>query len=151
MGRCRRISANGCSNATCGVSIDGTRSTGRGGTAIALFATDRATSREKSADVRRDAGGKSPTINLVGASTPSIWETTTVYTFSPDDYKEMSGIWGNGEMALPGDPKGEARSRRWFARRRKNSSTHRHSSAFTPDYAPEEMMEIATKLYKESR
>src|SRR3954453_19903011 len=30
-----------------------------------------------------------------------------LYTFSPKDYVEMAGVWGNGEMALPGDPKGE--------------------------------------------
>ena len=30
-----------------------------------------------------------------------------LYTFSPADYAEMAGIWGNGELALPGDPPGE--------------------------------------------
>jgi hypothetical protein len=30
-----------------------------------------------------------------------------LYAFSPNDYKEMSGIWGNGEVALPLDPPGE--------------------------------------------
>ena len=30
-----------------------------------------------------------------------------LYRFSPHDYKEAGSIWGNGEMALPGDPPGE--------------------------------------------
>jgi Mn-containing catalase len=30
-----------------------------------------------------------------------------LYTFSPADYREIAGVWGNGEMALPGDPPGE--------------------------------------------
>ena len=30
-----------------------------------------------------------------------------LYRFSADNYAEMAGIWGNGEMALPGDPPGE--------------------------------------------
>jgi Mn-containing catalase len=35
-----------------------------------------------------------------------------LYTFSLDDYKEMSGIWGNGEVALPDDPPGTMHPRR---------------------------------------
>ncbi len=35
-----------------------------------------------------------------------------LYTFSPSDYKEAAGIWGNGEMALLGDPPGELELRR---------------------------------------
>ena len=27
-----------------------------------------------------------------------------LYTWSPEDYKEISGIWSNDEVALPGDP-----------------------------------------------
>ena len=30
-----------------------------------------------------------------------------LYTWSPKDYKEIAGIWGNGEQALPCDPPGE--------------------------------------------
>lgn len=29
-----------------------------------------------------------------------------LYRFSPNDYAEISAIWGNGEQALPGDPPG---------------------------------------------
>ena len=32
-----------------------------------------------------------------------------LYTFSPKDYDEMAGVWGNGEMALPGDPRASSR------------------------------------------
>src|SRR3712207_5124055 len=35
-----------------------------------------------------------------------------LYTFSPDDYEEIAGAWGNGEQALSGDPRGA--SCRWW-------------------------------------
>lgn len=74
-----------------------------------------------------------------------------LYTFSPDDYKEMAGIWGNGEMALPGDPPGELEVVDGMPEGGKIHQLTGVPSAFTPDYAPEEMFEIATKLYKASR
>lgn len=74
-----------------------------------------------------------------------------LYTFSPDDYTEMSGIWGNGEMALPGDPPGELEVIDGMPEGGKIHQLTGVPSAFTPDYAPEEMFEIATKLYKASR
>ncbi len=74
-----------------------------------------------------------------------------LYTFSPDDYKVMSGIWGNGEMALPDDPPGELVVVEGMPDGGKIHQLSGVPSAFTPDYAPEEMMEIATKLYKASR
>jgi Mn-containing catalase len=74
-----------------------------------------------------------------------------LYTFSPDDYKEMSGIWGNGEVALPDDPKGELTVVEGHPEGGKIHQLVGVPSAFTPDYAPEEMFEIATKLYKKSR
>ncbi|MBE7186627.1 MAG: manganese catalase family protein [Methylobacterium mesophilicum] len=74
-----------------------------------------------------------------------------LYTFSPDDYKEMSGIWGNGEMALPGDPPGELEVVDGHPEGGKIHQLTGVPSAFTPDYAPEEMFEIAEKLYKASR
>ncbi len=74
-----------------------------------------------------------------------------LYRFSPDDYKEMSGIWGNGEMALPGDPPGELEVVDGHPDGGKIHQLTGVPSAFTPDYAPEEMFEIATKLYKKSR
>lgn len=74
-----------------------------------------------------------------------------LYTFSPDDYKEMAGLWGNGEMALPGDPPGELEVVDGMPEGGKIHQLTGVPSAFTPDYAPEEMFEIATKLYKASR
>ena len=74
-----------------------------------------------------------------------------LYTFSPGDYKAMSGIWGNGEMALPGDPPGELEVVEGMPEGGKIHQLTGVPSAFTPDYAPEEMFEIAEKLYKKSR
>ena len=74
-----------------------------------------------------------------------------LYTFSPNDYKAMSGIWGGGEMALPGDPQGELEVVDGMPEGGKIHQLTGVPSAFTPDYAPEEMFEIATKLYKASR
>ena len=74
-----------------------------------------------------------------------------LYTWSPNDYKEMSGIWGNGEQALPGDPPGELEVVDGMPEGGKIHDLTGHANAFAPDYAPEEMFEIATKLYKASR
>jgi Mn-containing catalase len=74
-----------------------------------------------------------------------------LYTFSADDYKEMAGIWGNGEMALPGDPQGELTVVEGMPEGGKIHQLTGVPSAFTPDYAPEEMFEIATKLTKAAR
>lgn len=74
-----------------------------------------------------------------------------LYTFSPGDYKAMSGIWGNGEMALPGDPQGKLEVVEGMPEGGKIHQLTGVPSAFTPDYAPEEMFEIAEKLYKKSR
>jgi Mn-containing catalase len=74
-----------------------------------------------------------------------------LYTFSPADYKEMAGIWGNGETALPTDPPGELEVVDGMPQGGKIHDLTGVASAFTPDYAPEEMFEVATKLYKMSR
>ena len=74
-----------------------------------------------------------------------------LYRFSPDDYREMSGIWGNGEVALPGDPPGELEVVDGHPTGGKIHDLMGQASAFTPDYAPEEMFEVASKLYKMSR
>ncbi|MBZ9674592.1 manganese catalase family protein [Mesorhizobium sp. ES1-1] len=74
-----------------------------------------------------------------------------LYTFSPEDYKDIVGIWGQGEMALPGDPPGELEVVEGMPEGGKIHQLTGVPSAFTPDYAPEEMMEIAAKLYKASR
>ena len=74
-----------------------------------------------------------------------------LYRFSPDDYKEAAGIWGAGEKALPGDPPGELEFVDGHPEGGKIHDLMGDSRAFSPDYAPEEMFEIATKLYKKSR
>ena len=74
-----------------------------------------------------------------------------LYTFSTGDYKEIAGIWENGEVALPGDPPGELEVVEGMPDGGKIHQLTGVPSAFTPDYAPEEMFEIAEKLYKASR
>ncbi len=74
-----------------------------------------------------------------------------LYRFSTDDYSEMKGIWGNGEMALPGDPPGMLEVVDGYPEGGKISDMAGTYSAFSPDYAPEEMFEIASKLYTASR
>jgi hypothetical protein len=63
----------------------------------------------------------------------------------------MKGIWGGGEMALPDDPPGELEVIEGMPDGGKIQQLAGVPSAFTPDYAPEEMMEIARKLTKASR
>jgi Mn-containing catalase len=72
-----------------------------------------------------------------------------LYTFSPSDYKEISGVWEG--VALPGDPEGELEVVEGMPDGGKIHQLTGIPSAFTPDYAPEEMFEIAQKLYKKSR
>lgn len=74
-----------------------------------------------------------------------------LYTFSPDDYQEMAGIWGNGEVALQDDPPGELEVVEGMPDGGKIHDLVGVPSAFSPDYAPEEMYEIAAKLYQKSR
>jgi len=74
-----------------------------------------------------------------------------LYTWSPKDYAEIAGIWGNGETALPGDPPGELEVVDGIPEGGKIHDLTGAPSAFTPDYAPEEMFEIASKLYQKSR
>ncbi len=74
-----------------------------------------------------------------------------LYTWSPSDYKHMAGIWGSGETALPGDPPGELHVVEGLPEGGKIHDLTGHASAFAPDYAPEEMFEVATSLYKKSR
>ena len=73
-----------------------------------------------------------------------------LYRFSVDDYKEMAGIW-QGEKALPDDPPGTLEVVDGPPDGGKIPELEGTPSSFTPDYAPEEMFEIAKKLYKRSR
>ena len=63
----------------------------------------------------------------------------------PDDYQEMAGIWAEGS-ALPADPPGELEVVDGPPDGGKIPELEGSPSAFTPDYAPEEMFEIAKKL-----
>ena len=74
-----------------------------------------------------------------------------LYTFSPDDYAEAAGVWSNDEVALPGDPPGNLEVVDGYPEGGKIPNLDGNYGAFAPDYAPEEIFEIATKLYKKSR
>ena len=74
-----------------------------------------------------------------------------LYSFSPEDYGEVAGIWANGEVALPGDPKGELEFVDGAPEGGRIHELMGDARAFSPEYAPEEMFEIATKLYNKSR
>ena len=74
-----------------------------------------------------------------------------LYRFSPDDYEEAAGIWSNDEVALPGDPPGNLEVIDGLPEGGKMPELAGNYGAFSPDYAPEEMFEIASKLYKKSR
>ncbi|MBR0644487.1 manganese catalase family protein [Plastoroseomonas hellenica] len=74
-----------------------------------------------------------------------------LYRFSPNDYAEMASIWGQGEQALPGDPPGELELVDGMPTGGKIHQLTGVPSAFSPNYAPEEMFEIAQKLYAKSR
>lgn len=72
-----------------------------------------------------------------------------LYTFSPDDYSSIRGIWGGeGETALPSDPPGDLEVIEGMPDGGKIHDLTGMPSAFTPDYAPEEMFEIAERLTK---
>ena len=60
----------------------------------------------------------------------------------------MAGIWGGGEMALPGDPPGELEVVDGMPDPGKIPDLAGAAGAFTPEYEPEEIFEIASKLYK---
>ena len=74
-----------------------------------------------------------------------------LYTFSPSDYSEIAGIWGNGETALPDDPPGELEVVEGMPDGGKIHELEGVPCAFTTDYAPEEMYEIAAKLTRAAR
>ena len=74
-----------------------------------------------------------------------------LYRFSPHDYAEAGAIWGGGEQALPGDPPGALEVVDGHPEGGKIPELAGNYGAFAPDYAPEEIFEIATKLHKKSR
>lgn len=74
-----------------------------------------------------------------------------LYRFSPDDYKEAAGVWSNDEVALPGDPPGNLEVIDGLPEGGKIPELDGNYGAFAPNYAPEEIFEIASKLYKKGR
>jgi len=74
-----------------------------------------------------------------------------LYRFSPDDYKEAAGVWSNDEVALPGDPPGNLEVVDGLPEGGKIPELDGNYGAFAPNYAPEEIFEIASKLYKKGR
>ena len=74
-----------------------------------------------------------------------------LYRFGSPDYAEAAGIWSNNEVALPGDPPGNLEIVEGPPEGGKMAELLGNYGAFAPDYAPEEMFEVASKLYKKSR
>jgi Mn-containing catalase len=74
-----------------------------------------------------------------------------LYRFGSPDYAEVAGIWSNDEVALPGDPPGALEVVDGPPDGGQMADLLGNYGAFAPDYAPEEMFEIAKKLYKKSR
>jgi Mn-containing catalase len=74
-----------------------------------------------------------------------------LYRFGSPDYAEAAGVWSNDEVALPGDPPGNLEVVEGAPEGGKMAELLGNYGAFAPDYAPEEMFEIANKLYKRSR
>lgn len=74
-----------------------------------------------------------------------------LYTWSEQDYREIAGIWSNDEVALPGDPPGPLEVVEGLPEGGKIHELEGEPCVFSPDYAPEEMYEIAAKLYQASR
>ena len=74
-----------------------------------------------------------------------------LYRFGSEDYAEAAGIWGKGEVPLQGDPPGELEVVEGSPEGGKMPELLGNYPAFAPDYAPEEIFEVATKMYKKSR
>ena len=73
-----------------------------------------------------------------------------LYTFS-QDYPEAAGVWSNDEVALPGDPPGNLEVVDGAPEGGKIPELDGNYGAFAPNYKPEEIFEIASKLYKKGR
>jgi Mn-containing catalase len=84
-----------------------------------------------------------PVPNVPGDKVPEARRFTQegaqrrLYRFSPNDYAEISAIWGNGEQALPGDPPGKLEVVDGHPDGGKIPELAGISAAFTPDYQPE--------------
>jgi Mn-containing catalase len=74
-----------------------------------------------------------------------------LYRFGSPDYAEAAGVWSNEDVALPDDPPGNLEVVDGPPEGGKMAELLGNYGAFAPDYAPEEMFEVATRLYKMSR
>jgi Mn-containing catalase len=74
-----------------------------------------------------------------------------LYRFGSPDYAEAAGVWSSDEEALPGDPPGPLEVVDGPPNGGQMADLLGNYGAFAPDYAPEEMFEIADKLYRKSR
>ena len=98
-----------------------------------------------------------PTPNIPLGKIPECQKYLDEGSHSPPLHLQPEGLsvdqrsLGAGEMALPGDPPGELEVVDGAPDGGKIHQLSGVPSAFTPDYAPEEMFEIAAKLYKASR
>jgi Mn-containing catalase len=72
-----------------------------------------------------------------------------LYRFSPKDYAEAAGVW-NGE-ALPGTPPGPLEVVDGPPEGGRIPDLAGSSGAFTPEYEPEEIFEIAQRLYTQAK
>ena len=84
-------------------------------------------------------------------SARSIWSrarTGASTRSAPRTIRSWPDLGGDGEAALPDDPPGELEVVEGALDGGKIHNLTGVPSAFTPDYAPEEMFEIASKLYK---
>ncbi len=74
-----------------------------------------------------------------------------LYRFGSPDYAEAAGVWSNDEVALPGDPPGHLEVVDGAPNGGQMAELLGNYGAFAPDYAPQEIFEIASKLYQKSR
>ncbi|HLS58416.1 MAG TPA: manganese catalase family protein [Paracoccaceae bacterium] len=74
-----------------------------------------------------------------------------LYRFGSPDYGAAAGIWSNDEVALPSDPPGNLEVVDGPPDGGAMPELVGNYGAFAPDYAPEEMFEIAERLYTKSR
>ena len=74
-----------------------------------------------------------------------------LYRFGSPDYAEAAGVWSNDDVALPDDPPGTLEIVDGPPEGGKMPDLAGNYGAFAPDYAPEEMFEVARLLYEKSR
>jgi manganese catalase len=74
-----------------------------------------------------------------------------LYRFGSPDYAEAAGVWSNADVALPDDPPGTLEVVDGPPEGGKMPDLAGNYGAFAPDYAPEEMFEVARLLYEKSR